>query len=103
MKTLEKLLEQYNNEIKEGGYYNDTQCFLMWLGRNGYRINGVEPIYIKSNTHRANDWINSNNLILTNVRFELDVIQMLQDKGMTFREMNYLAIRMLDKLLNETK
>jgi len=101
MKTLEQLLEQYNKDSKD--YYNDTQCFLIWLGRQGYRINGVEPIYIESNTNRANDWIDSNNLLLTSVRHELDVIQMLNDKGLTFREMNYLSIRMSETLLNQMK
>lgn len=101
--NLEQLLEQYNKSEsnKDGMYYNDTQCFLMWLGNEGYRINGEEPFYINANTYKANDWIDSNNLILTNVKHELDVIQMLQDKGLTFREMNYLAMRMSNKLLKK--
>ena len=107
--NLEKLLSDYNRltETKKHYHYNNLSDFCMWLSFEGYRLNNQDPIelYFKCEHNRANDFINETNLILTNVKIELDVIQFMQDKGLTFKEMSNLINRLDKKLieLNEKK
>ncbi len=99
---LEQLLEDYNRESEtvEHYAYNDLGDFSIWLGHKGYRLNNCRPLdfAIANGGGRADDFINNNNIILTHVKHETELIQFMQDKGMTFTEMMHLTLRMQDKL-----
>lgn len=104
MKTLENLLSEFNklSESKEHFKYDSASGFGMWLGHQGYRLNGQEPntVVMNSRYYKANEFINSTNLILTNecVSIELDMLQLMQDKKFTFSEMTWITIRIQDRL-----
>ena len=99
MKNLETLLQDFNTltEQDKTYNYNDVCDFCMWLDTKGYRLNNSKPttFYMDNRTIEtlnANKFINSINIILTNPSDEIKfyIIQMMQDKGLTFSEMTWL-------------
>lgn len=104
MKTLEKLLTEFNklSENKPHWNYNEACGFGMWLGHKGYRLNGQEPntVILNSRYYKADEFINSTNIILTKecIDTELELLQVMQDKKLTFHEMTWITIRLQDRL-----
>lgn len=100
--NLEQLLEQYNKVTfeKEHFMYNDLGDFAIWLGHKGYRLNNAKPLdfALTHGNGRADEFIENNNIILTHVRHELEIIQFMQDRGLTFVEMSNLTLRLQDNI-----
>ena len=100
---LEKLLREYNElQDIDSNNYNDLSGFSIWLCQRGFKLNGISPIYFvteNQTVETVNDvglFIETNNIILTNPSDEIkfDIIQLMQDKGLTFGEMEWLCINL---------
>lgn len=107
MKNLETLLQDYNATPDiDSGSYNDLNGFAIWLSHKGYRFNNVSPVdFIISNrtvdnVNNTDKFLNETNIVLTNPSNEIkfDLIQSMQDKGLTFDEMWWLCFNLLDDI-----
>ena len=94
--NLEQLLQDYNNSQDiDSSSYNDLNGFMIWLSQKGYRLNGVRAIeYDLKHYVHPQQFIARENIILTNPSNEIkfDLIQLMQDNGLTFSEMEWLCI-----------
>ncbi len=99
---IEQLLQDYNkSQDIDSSDYNDLNGFMIWLTQKGYRLNGVRAIeYDLKHYVHISQLMKWDNIILTNPSNEVkfDLIQLMQDKGLTFNEMNWLCINILEDI-----